>query len=178
MRSCLRNGGLDDMGAVLKLVLAIMITSTLILLLGGAMYSGSTDANKTQFVAYRGDNSSLSNMSVINGTNTNDSTSNMQRVSQGMLQKIVDSQKNLNSNDPAAQILAAFGLAAALSIDLIFLFVAVPLDGVNFVGGILFNLASLDAPWSMFGVLGALIIGIFIVYLAFKIAAMVLKWDT
>lgn len=166
------------MSAVLKLVLGIMLCTGLVLMLSAASFRASPDTNKTQFQIY----SNAKNLSSIDDenltyNNTGNPVSNMESISLNMLQKIVEAQKDLNSDNPVDQVLGAFGLASALSIDLVFLFIAVPLDAFNFVAGILLNIASLDSPWREFGVLGGLVLALLVVYLAFKIAAMILKWD-
>lgn len=159
------------MGKVTSLALGVMVVFALIGMMASAIYNASPDVNKTTFQKYEQyKNFSQLNEENLSTPNTNDSVSNMQRTAEMMANKMADAQRSLNSNNPVDQVLGAFGLLSAVTIDVMFLLLAVLLDGVNFVGGIMLNVSALPTPWNMFGTLSILGMAMFIVYTVFKIA--------
>lgn len=158
------------MGKISQIAIGMMVVFALIGMMATAMYNASPDVNKTQFQTYEEyQNFSELNEENLSLTNSNNSVSNMQRTAEAMANKIADAQRGLSSDNPMDQVLGAFGLLSAITIDVIFLLLAVLLDGVNFIGGIILNVNMLPTPWNMFGTLGILGIAMFIVYTVFKI---------
>lgn len=165
------------MGKITQTAIAIMVSFFVLGVFSNGLYTGSTDENKTAFVRY-GQYESLSGIDAnISGANTNSSISNLQHMSNVMMQKITDAQSDLKSDNPAEQILGAFGLISALTIDVIFLLIGVLLDGANFVWGISANLSLLPPPWSYFGILASFMAALFIVFMALRIISIIFKWD-
>lgn len=160
------------MGKVTSIAIGMMVVFALVGLMSSAMFNASSDTNKKEFDTYEQyKNFSELNEDNLSVSNTEDSVSNMQRTAEAMANKIAQAQRDLKSDNPVNQVLGAFGLLSAITIDVIFLLLAVLLDGVNFIGGVILNVSELPTPWNMFGSLGVLGIAIFIVYTVFKIGA-------
>lgn len=166
------------MGTVLNTALAAMFGFFIIAMFAGALYDASSDASKTEFSQY-GVYKNWSNLSEdeLEYANTENSVSNMQIAAEAIANKIAEAQQQLNSDDITQQLLGAFGILSALSIDVLFLMLAVMMDGLNFVMGTSTNLSHLEPPFNYFANLAAFGMALFIVFISFKIAASVLKWD-
>lgn len=165
------------MGKLLSAAMAGMFAFFLVTMMAASFYNASDDTTKENFTLYRqyeGWSDLDDNLSV---DNTNSTVSNMQLQAEVIANKITDAQVQLSSNDITQQLLGAFGIISALTIDIVFLLLFVMLDGVNFIGGIAFNLSALPTPWNYFAVFGGFGIALFIVYTVLKIAAAILKWD-
>lgn len=159
------------MGKVTSIAIGMMIVFTMVGMMATAMFNASPDTSKSDFDTYEQyQNFSELNEDNLTVSNTENSVSNMQRTAEAMANKMADAQRALNSDNPVEQVLGAFGLLSAVTIDVIFLLLAVLIDGVNFIGGIILNVNMLPTPWNMFGALGVLGIALFIVYTVFKIA--------
>lgn len=166
------------MGKLTSIALGIMVAFSLVALMASAMYTASTDANKTAFSTYaQYNNFSELNAQNMSYANTNNSVSNMQLAAENIAEKIAGASRDLNSDNPVDKIVGAFGLISALTIDVVVLLLAILMDGVNFIGGIIANIGSLPTPWREFGTLSGLGVGMFIVYTVFKIASAALKVD-
>ena len=166
------------MGEILNAAMAGMFTFFVISLLAGAIYVGSTDPDKYEMTPYREyQNWSTLGEDNLTYSNTNNTVSNMQLQAEIIANKIADAQTQLSSGDITQQLLGAFGIISALTIDILFLLLAVMMDGVNLVGGIAYYMSALEAPWNMFAILGSLAIALFVVYMVFRLAAAIFKWD-
>ncbi len=157
------------MGKVLAIALGMMVVFAMVGMMATAMYDASPDTSKTTFQTYK-NTKNFSELGEENLTNNNDPRSNMQKTAEVMANKMADAQRALNSDNPVDQILGAFGILSAVTIDVIFLLLAVLMDGINFIGGIILNVSALPTPWNMFGALGVLGIALFMVFTVFKIA--------
>jgi len=166
------------MGNISSGALASMFALFLITMFAGAMYTASDDATKKDFVGY-GEYRNLSELNEgdIPGTNSQNTVTNMQRQSEAIANKIGEAQTQLNSNDITEQLLGAFGIISALTIDVLALLLAVMLDGVNFISGIASNLGNLESPWDKFAVLGGFGVALFMAWFGFKLVSAILKWD-
>lgn len=166
------------MGKLSNTAIASMFALFLVSMLASAFYTASEDATKEEFEDYGVyENRSDLNVDDLDYNNSQSTVSNLQLASEAMANKIADAQTRLNSNDITEQLLGAFGILSALTIDVIFLMLAMVLDGINFVSGIATNLGNLESPWDKFAVLGGFGVAIYMVYMMFKIASAVLKWD-
>jgi len=157
------------MGKITSIAIGMMVVFAMVGMMATAMYDASPDATKTSFQTYK-NTRNFSELGEDNLTNTNSSVSNMQKTAEVMGNKMADAQRALNSDNPVDQVLGAFGLLSAVTIDVIFLLLAVLLDGINFIGGIILNVNALPTPWNMFGTLGVLGLALFVVFTVFKIA--------
>jgi Co/Zn/Cd efflux system component len=166
------------MGKMTAIAFALILTFSLSGIMMVSVFTGSPDPNKTQFVNY----TPYKNFSQLNNENltypdTNDPKSNMQIVSEAIATKILLAQQGLANSDIATKILTAFGVGAAISLDLAGLLFSILIDGLNFIGGVAGNLAMLPTPWNYFGLITGLVTTLFIVYVALKIVATIIKVD-
>lgn len=165
------------MGKLLSLGLSAMFAFFLISMLAAAFYDASPDDTKQNFTLYQEKKNWSELDANLTMDNSEDVVSNMQLQSEVIANKIGEAQTQLSSGDITQQLLGAFGILSALSIDVLFLLLFIMLDGVNFIGGIGANISLLPTPFNMFGILVGFAISIFIVYAVGKIAAAVLKVD-
>lgn len=166
------------MGKLTSIAIGVMMTFFLVGMMATSMYQASNDETKRNFTLYQEyQNLSELNEQNLSYANTNNSVSNMQLAAETIANKIAEAQEDINSDDPISQVLGAFGLLSALTIDVLFLLLAILMDGVNFVAGVAFNITLLPTPWNEFGKLIGVVVGMFVVYTVFKIASAVVKVD-
>jgi len=164
---------------ITNVAFAVVLTFFIVGLVMSAIYTGSTDPSKSEFQLYgQYENlSQIDNNGTISSNNSNNSVSNMQYQALTMMNELSDAQRQLNSQNPAEQLLGAFGTVQAVTLSAGFLLVGIFLDGANFIWGILANLTNLPSPWHYFGVLAVVVVTLFTIYLAFRIMSLIFKWE-
>lgn len=166
------------MGKVLDTAIALMFGFFLVTIFGTALYTMSDDVTKAQFENYQEfEDFDELNEENLSYANTENSVSNMQLQAEVIANKIADAQSQLSSNNAYDVIMGAFGVASALTIDVLFLMLAIMMDGVNFISGIASNLAGLESPWNYFANLAGLGVALFVVFIVFKTISAHFKWD-
>ena len=161
------------MGKLLQVILAIMLTSFVLVFLTDAAYQSSPDTNRTAFQTYDNttDNQTGLILSEANQSfqDRNNPVENMRVVAINMQNQLGEAQRNLNSTDMLTRLAGAFGIAAALIMNTFFLLLAVIMQGLNMIGGIATNISNLTPPWYTVGVLISLVSALFIIYVIIKI---------
>ena len=159
------------MGKILQTSLALMFTFMLAGLFMFGIESQSTDPNETPFVRYPPThNQTPEYLTEGNVTyqDTDDLNDNFQRIAANMEAEIAKAQKGLSGS--VVDVLAsAFGLITSLTMNALFLLLAVIIQGVNMIGGITMNLMYLPAPWNILAGFMAFAVALLIVYLVFRI---------
>lgn len=158
------------MGKLTEIGLAIIFTFALIGIFVTGIQSQDAELAAKPFVQrvqYDNSTASLitSNGTVINISNQS-SVSNFQTISDNMREQIASAQRTFSNDDPnpvfniASKLAAAFGLLTALTMNVLYLVLALISEGINLVFGIGSNLrtctgiettACLPAPWSFIG---------------------------
>lgn len=162
-----------------RAALAIMFVAFVLGIFSTSIYDASPDPTKTQFHLYSevGNKSSLQTGN-LSYTNTNNSVSNLQLISNNIMQAISNSQRDLQSTDAFTQLTAAFGLTSTVILNILVLILGVVLEGINLVAGIGANIVNIPPPW---GNVAAMIIpfalAIIIVYLVFRLVSAFVRWD-
>lgn len=162
------------MGKFLQTSLAMMIVFTIAGLFTSAIYWGSDDPDKEVFVLYNssyhtqtGDILTEGNETFSDGDNLN---LNFEKIGQNIEMDIKNAQVGLQSQDAIQMITSAFGLVASLTMNAFFALLAVILQGLNLVGGVIGNLSSLPTPWNAIGmVVAGLVPVMLLIYLVFKL---------
>jgi hypothetical protein len=169
------------MGKITQTAIALILTFFVVGNFMFALYSISTDPAKANFSTYAQKNDKTMQIMTQNNmtlNNTNSTILNFQNIADNIVTTISEQQKNFISDlSVPEKILNAFGLAASLALNILILFVAVIVEGVNFVFAVASGLATLPTPWNslaIFGVLGTVLIT---VYLVFKLVSAYIKWD-
>lgn len=170
------------MGRVTQTVLALLFAFTLVGLFMGSLMDASTDPQKQEFSRYKEDSPQIKSFldaGNVTYNNTDNTVSNIQLISLNIQQEIATAQRSFQeSTGPLEQITSAFGLLSSLTMEILFLFLAIIAEGANFVAGIGSNISLLPAPWN--GVL-AIFVGLgtaaMIVYLVLRVVAIYTKTD-
>ena len=164
------------MGKLTYTALAFMFAFFLTTTFLNAMYEASTDATKRNFEGYseQYNRSKLGNSSNMSLPNTDSSVSNMQLAAQAMATKIGNSYLAWQSENIEDKLMGAFGLLSAMTLDVGGLLLAILVDGFNFISGIALNLSALPPEFSGFAALGAFGVALFVVYVVFRIASVVI----
>jgi len=158
------------MGKLTEIGLAIIFTFALVGIFVTGIESQDADMAARPFVQRAQYDNSTASLITTNGTVINVSSqstvSNFQTIADNMREQIASAQRTFNNNDPnpvfniASKLAAAFGLLTALTMNVLYLVLAVISEGVNLVFGIGSNLrtctttsttACLPAPWGFIG---------------------------
>lgn len=167
------------MNKLTHVAFAVMVSFFLTTLLATAIYNESSDPTKTSFYVY----SNSQNLSQVdeNGTliNSEDSVSNMQRAATTIAEKLGNAQRQISSQSVLDKLAGAFGVLTALTIDVVVLLLAILLDGFNFFAGIAMNFDNpyMPLPLKLFGSLIGLGLGMFVVFVVFRIVSVAMKWE-
>jgi len=171
------------MGKVLSISIALMIIFFVVTLLGYSAYNFSTDTTKTQYYS----NDSFKSYTVYKNQNytdlnvsyatTNSTISTFEIIGLSIAKDIATAQQTVETGNVLEKVAAAFGLVAALGLQILAILVTVVIEGINLIFGIGNNLSLMPVPFSYLGILVNLMIPIFIVYLVFKLAGAVKGWD-
>lgn len=173
------------MGKITQTAIALMFAVFVVGMFTTAMYSVSPDTSKQNFTTYGQYDSKTADLLSENNysmnTTTNNTVLNFKSIGENIESSIAQAQRDFEKGDVITQLASAFGLISSLTMNVLFMMLAVVIEGLNFVWGMASNLNALPPPWNGVGLgavtLGTLGIVVMLIYVVLKLVSAYVKWD-